>query len=376
MSSFYALVGSWHFRPSPRGYSVFQYNPQTAELQLVQRAFDEISVGAQVLNEQNSIAYVCDERGSRRGEVGGGGYVLAIHIDPATGKLTLINEKPSLSPEPSYVLLDKSCRYVVVVHHCDGGCATKIQQDETGAYYSSVQFDDAAVVLFPLNSDGSLGDPCDVSVVPGGPSQQAKLHCIVADPSGELFLICDKGMDKVYAFTIDRQAGKLVRLASTDVPQGYSPRYGAFHPTLPVFYFNNEKTSMVCAMHYDVKTGALHPLAQASLQAEHQKSMRVEASDLAVHSQGKCLYVSDRGGNQLAVFALSETGALSLVQNIGCGGENPRGICLSPDGRFLLVANSDTDNVLAFAIQADGSLQGPVAGVHTACPANIRILTV
>lgn len=379
MPTYYALIGSWHFRPSPRGYAVFRYEPGDASLELVERGFEDVSAGAQALDEEKAIAYVCDERGSRRNELGGGGYVLAIRIDTKTGKMSLINEKPSLSPEPSYICLDKSGRYALVVHHCDGGYVTHIRKED-GKYRSGVRFDDAAVVLFPLLKDGSLGDPCDVAVLHGdrvpGDHSQAKLHAIVADPAGELFLVCDKGMDKIYSFGLDREKGKLVYLGEHRSKDGYRPRYGAFHPTLPVFYYDNEKAPVVCAVGYEAASGNLTDLAEEGIQTEANRGKPSEASDIAVHPSGRWLYVSDRGSQMIAMLALDEKGIPSLRQNVGCEGENPRGICLSPDGRFLLSANSDTNNISVFSVGEDGLLTLVRSDVFSPCPANIKIMRV
>lgn len=346
----------------------------------VERCFEDLSSGAQALDEEKCIAYVCDERGNRRGEIGGGGYVLAIQIDSKTGKMEIINERESLSTEPAYICLDKSKRYVLVVHHCDRGYATKITKDADGRYTSTVQFDDAAVVLFPVMEDGSLGDACDVMIMKGdgvpGEHPQAKLHSIVADPSGELFVVCDKGMDKLHSIGLDRENGKLLYKSQLDSKVGYHPRYGAFHPFLPVFYYNNEKQPMLCTTRYDVASGQLTPLAEEHVLTEPNRGKPSEASDIVAHPNGKWLYVSDRGSNCIAAYMLDEKGIPCLVQNISCAGENPRGMCLSPDARFLLVANSDTDNVGAFSFQEDGCLKLEHSDISTPCPANIKILTV
>lgn len=381
MPTHYALVGSWHYRPSPRGYAVFRYRAEDAGLTLVERGFEEASVGAQTLDCENRIAYLCDERGNRRGEIGGGGYVLAVRVEPETGKLCLINEQASLSTEPASICLDATGKYALVVHHCDTGYATGITRSADGRYASGARFDDAAVVLLPLREGGGLGEACDVHILRGegvpGIHAQSRLHSIVPDPTGELFLVCDKGMDRICAFGLDRKAGKLVYKGEHPVKDGYRPRYGAFHPVLPVYYHNNEQAAVLCAYRYEAATGRLKRLAEAPLLCmQKDGGVQAEAADIIMHSSGRWLYVSDRAANVIAAFALDEAGVPTLCQNIHCGGENPRGLCLSPDARFLLAANSDTDNIAIFSVGEDGMLNLVRADIHTPCPANIRIMTV
>jgi len=70
-----------------------------------------------------------------------------------------------------------------------------------------------------------------------------------------------------------------------------------------------------------------------------------------VHPNGRFLYGSVRGLNNIVVFAIDEaTGKLTLVEHVPSGGQKPRGFGLDPAGRFLLSANQDTNNVVVFRI--------------------------
>ena len=73
----------------------------------------------------------------------------------------------------------------------------------------------------------------------------ARHHSVVADPTGELLVVCDKGLGGVSRLPYRSRERKLVRLQDTGVEKGLVPRYGAFHPSLPIFYANYEKTTVV-----------------------------------------------------------------------------------------------------------------------------------
>jgi len=376
----YALVGNFGFAPGPKGMSVYAYDPATADMELVQETFDDVNVGHQSVDPERNVVYIINEVPSQRGRTGGGGYLMAVKIDPETGTLSLINERPSLSHEPCYTCLDKTGHYIIVAHHADFGFVTKIIKDDE-LYSTRTYFDDTGLVLFAINDDGSLGGVCDVVLTPAddasGVHTWSRHHSILADPSGELFIACDKGTEHFYSFRLDREYGRLIRLQETAVEPGLVPRYGVFHPTLPIFYANFEKKTLIRAYRYDVATGRLALETSAPLVLDEtnlQGLPLVEPADIAMHPNCRHMYASIRGADIIAVLDIDEAGGLTLKQNISCGGTNPRGIVLSPDARFLLSANMNSANVTSFAIGEDGALSSTGKFVKARSPGNIKII--
>jgi 6-phosphogluconolactonase len=378
----FALVGNFGFSPGPKGLSVYRYDPATANMELIESAFEDVNVGHQSIDAERNIAYITNECPSHRGQTGGGGYLMAVKIDPESGKLRLINEKETLSAEPCYTCLEKTKRYILVSHHADFGFVTKIVKSEKG--YSSVTvFDDTALVLFRINADGSLGEVCDLSLTPGeGPSglhTTSRHHSVIADPSGELFVVCDKGLDKIHTYRLDRENGKLVQLLDTSVETGLVPRYGVFHPTLPIFYTNYEKKTVIHAYRYDVASGKLERTGSAALMPDEKAAEgpgKVESADILMLPSGKQLYASIRGANTIAMLDIDEAGAISLRESIDCGGVNPRGLAISPEARFLFAANMDSGNIAAFSIGADGALHATGTVARASCPGTMKIVAI
>jgi len=81
------------------------------------------------------------------------------------------------------------------------------------------------------------------------------------------------------------------------------------------------------------------------------------------------VYASNRGHDSLVIYAADqETGKLSLVGHESTQGIGPRDFTIDPSGALLLVANQDTDTVVAFWIEPDSGLltaTGHVAHVPT-----------
>ncbi len=70
-------------------------------------------------------------------------------------------------------------------------------------------------------------------------------------------------------------------------------------------------------------------------------------SEIQVDPGGRFLYVSNRGHDSLAVFAIDQVkGTLTPVERIPTTGKVPRYFTFDPTGRFVLVANQESNNVL------------------------------
>lgn len=378
----FCLVGNFGFNAKPKGLSVFRYEPDTAHLTPIATVFDEVNVGHITLDAERRLIYITDEISSRRGQVGGGGYVLSLRIDPESGALNLLNEKPTLCAKPCYTWLDKTRRYLLVSHHADSSFVTKVIKGAAG-FSSAPAFDDAALTLFRLHAGGSLAEISDLALMPGGGAAGAHpishLHSVTADPSGELFIVLDKGLDAIHTFHLDREHGSLVKLQATPVEHGMAPRYAVFHPQLPIFYANFEGRAVIQAYHYDAPTGRLDLLSSAPLlggPSTPDPTVKIQASDIVLHPNGRQVYVSIRGLNLIAVLDIDNAGAISFRDNIACGGLNPRGLHISPDGRFLLCANVESGNLATFKIETDGRLLMVNTDTRARCPGVVKIITV
>jgi 6-phosphogluconolactonase (cycloisomerase 2 family) len=378
----YALVGSWNFSPRDLGLSVYRYNTEKAQLDYMGTYFTEVCVGQQFIDNERCIVYITNECDSLPGKIGGGGSVLAVGIDRESGKLSLLNRRESLAVKPSYIWIDRTKRYALVSHHGGRGHVTKILRKPGRGLVSETLFDDAALVLFRLEEDGSLGEPRDALITPGKspvpPYAISHQHSVAGDPSGSIFIVCDKGTDEIYSIRIDYKAEKLVLLDTAVSAKGNAPRYSVFHPGLPVFYSNNETNPVLSAYRYDRDTGILTALGDLSLNSggkQTEAGKPVMASDIVMKNDGKFIYVSLRESETIAVVALDETGKMELRQTINCEGKNPRGLALSPDERYLFALNVDSDNISAFAVAGEGTLSFTGETTKALCPGTMKFVT-
>jgi 6-phosphogluconolactonase len=78
-----------------------------------------------------------------------------------------------------------------------------------------------------------------------------------------------------------------------------------------------------------------------------------EVAEIVVDAKGKSLYVSNRGDDSVAVFAINANdGTLSFVERVPSGGKVPRNIALDPTGRWLLAANQESNNIQLFRVDS------------------------
>lgn len=394
----WAMTGGRDSSPAPAmGFGIYEYDIETGMISHIKDVFQDIAVGFTYIDKRRNVLYCTNEIAKLPGYAeGGGGRVFAFALDTVTGDMTQISCKPSFAPLPCGCCVDSNSEFLLVTNHSGGSAVTKAVKDIDGKYHISLEYDDASVVMYPINENGSLDDPCDIYKLEGLPSQgRPHPHSVSAAPDGSCYIVCDKGVDRIWTFKIDRTEKKLV-LCGTE---GYrtapksSPRYGCFHPEKPYFFANNESVPYVCSYKYN-EYGALTEICSASIvpdgydidnpppELSHPKH-RPEQSDIRLHPNGKYLYDIVRGLDLLVVFEVNgDTGELVRKQIVEIKpGEipqlamhGPRGMAISPDGKFLLLASGGTNELITWKIGDDGLLTRVNVQQVSEKPANVAFL--
>lgn len=244
---------------------------------------------------------------------------------------------PSHGALPCYLALDASECWLAVANYGSGDLA-----------------------LLPLDPESGLpGDPASAHRNKGhGPHPDRQegphAHCAVFSPDGAWLYQTDLGTDEILAFPFDPAHGLTGKPRSAYVaPPGSGPRHLVFHPHCPRAYLVSELASTLTV--FETPDGTLAPRAILSTLPSDFRGESL-GGHLGLNARGDRLYVSNRGHDSIAVFALDPSGQPSLVGHTPAGGASPRFFLLRESEARLIVANEEGNNVTIFAVGGEGTL--------------------
>jgi 6-phosphogluconolactonase len=272
------------------------------------------------------------------------GGVTGYRIDSTNGKLTTINQEPSVGAGPCHLNVDAAGKNVLVANY-GGGSVTVLPLEADGRLKSSSCF---------VQHKGSSANPQRQE----GPHA----HGIYLDSANQFAYVPDLGLDKVLIYKFDGTQGKLEanEPSAGALAPGSGPRHLALHPSGKFAYVINEILCTVTAFSRDPKQGSLSEIETVSSLPLGQKVRPgYSTAELFAHPNGRFLYGSNRGHDSIVVFAIdAHNGKLSLVQHASTQGKIPRGFGIDPSGQWLVAGNQDSDTVVVFEIdKGSGSLR-------------------
>ena len=177
-------------------------------------------------------------------------------------------------------------------------------------------------------------------------------HYFDETPGGHL-VSCDLGQDRVDFYGFDGQ--KLTHLASYQNEDGFGRNHLAISPAGKYFYVAGELSSQVNVVKFDEENWMFRSLATYSTIPESWDQHNGAAA-IRLSSDGKFLYVSNRGHDSIAVFAVLPDQALKLVQRVSTFGEFPRDFNWDAEEKYVVAANQNSNNATLYQRQSDGTL--------------------
>ncbi|MEM8946525.1 MAG: lactonase family protein [Planctomycetota bacterium] len=211
-----------------------------------------------------------------------------------------------------------------------------------------------STTLLPLDGDGKLGPLSSLIQHQGASVNQQRqraphAHGVAIDHDGNFACVADLGTDEVIVYRIVGGSG-LARVSAWDAKPGAGPRHLTFHPHGRWLYSINELDSTLTVLSFDRQTGTLTELQTIdTLPADFQSPNTT--AEVVVHPSGRYVYISNRGHDSTAAFAIDgETGRLRLIEIEPTQGGHPRFIGIDPSGKFLIAANRDANNLVSFGI--------------------------
>ncbi|MEU0334376.1 lactonase family protein [Streptomyces sp. NPDC006193] len=327
-------------------------------------------------------------------EGGGAGIALASY-DPESGRITGAGTLTGV-PDPSYLAVHPDGRTLYAVDERQDGGVTAVRLRDrrvlgtrstggagpchlsvhpTGRWLLSANYGSGSVAVHPIHGSGALGERTGLvthsSPEPGPGQQGPHAHQVVTSPDGGHVLAVDLGTDTVYTYRLDRVRGTLHQVAQAHTRPGAGPRHLAFHPGGRYAYLANEVDDTVAVCAYDPRSGRL---SVGEPQPTGAGGGTNYPAQILVTANGRYAFLANRGHNSLARYAVEDDGArLRLLGTVPVGGDFPRHIAFSPDGRLLFAANQRSGTVTVFHVDA-GSGELRPAGEPFASPVAVCAL--
>ena len=230
----------------------------------------------------------------------------------------------------------------------EGKAPCHIAEDRTGRWIVTSTYVGGTARLFRRTPAGLL-EATDLFVAPRDlvPGKVPHLHSARFAPDNRTVAVADLGLDRVWLFTLDAAAGKLL-----PHPQGYvamaagaGPRHTEWSADGRFLYVINELDYTVSVVAHDAAADRF-TVAQTLSTLPADYDGKNSCADVHLHPNGRFLYGSNRGHNSIAIFSVdAKTGRLAAAGHHPTGGDFPRNFAIAPGGKTMYVANQNTDNV-------------------------------
>jgi 6-phosphogluconolactonase len=303
-------------------------------------------------------------------------------FDPATGKLTN-STTTTVSGNPSFLAVDPARRHLYALDESTNGLVrafdvdgrtgalaargiavssggngpAHLSVDPLGKWVLVANYGDGKVTVLPIESDGSLGPYTDNRMA------GMNAHEMLADESDTHVFVPCLGSDYIAQYLFDATQGRLTANAPATAmsPSAMAgPRHLALTPGFA--YVIEETDSKITAYTRDAQGKLLFLQSQSTLAAGTTGTNT--AAEIAVH--GRFLYGSNRGDDSIVQFSLGADGHMTFVGVTKTLGKTPRHFSVDPSGRWLLVANQDSNEVRVFSLD-------PTTGVPTATTIQVTV---
>lgn len=319
----------WAFVTADQRVSTWSLDPATGNLTLAAETVIGADVGPLAVHPQNHALYV-GVTGAQRAD--------AYAIDPVTAELTPLGQV-DLGLDPVYLSVDR-----------------------TGRHLFTATFGGDEIAVFPIGADGSLGMPETERV--GTPEEP---HSIIVDAGNQWVLVPHRTPDVITQWVFDASTGTLAPngVPQATAPDGAGPRHIVLHPDGGYAYVSDEFTDSVSTYGFDEGTGQLALLGTVTTLPDDFPGDDNTCADVHITPDGRFLYVSNRGHDSLAMYAIDQASGLPVAMGQAPTEPRPREFEVDPRGRYVYAAGQDSGRVASYAIdQASGVLTpGPVYDV-------------
>jgi 6-phosphogluconolactonase len=244
-------------------------------------------------------------------------------------------------------------------------------------YLVSQGSDPGTISAYAVNLTNGLIRSSNGALSPSGKeaSTGTQPSALLFDPTKSFAYVANTGSDDVSTITVNKD-GSLTAQPTTPITSGVAatrPVAIAMDPGAHFLFVANEGIFLndpaqnipgSISVFSIGSSGALTAVAGSPFVIQETSPPLVttpnqpQPESIAVSNQGNFVYVADRNNGTVVGYSFDSTsGVLSPVPGQAfVAGSSPNVVFSPPAGNFLYVANSGSNDIFAFSINADGSL--------------------
>jgi 6-phosphogluconolactonase len=234
-----------------------------------------------------------------------------------------------------------------------GDNAAFVRTDLSGRWLISASYTGGKVVVHRVEN-GKIQSPAVQTL------ETAKTaHCVGIDPENRWVFVPHVSLNAILQFHQDLATGKLVEAGKAEAGADMAgPRHLTFHPTQPWAYTSDEVKNTITAYRYDPSKGLQAVQNLTTLPSDFKD--KNTTAEVKVHPSGKFVWVSNRGHDSLAGFAIdAKTGNLTPLGQTRTE-QTPRSFEIDPDGRHLFSAGEGSGKLAVYQVETDSGKLTPI----------------
>ncbi len=262
-----------------------------------------------------------------------------------------------------------------------GTSPISVTVNPAGTFVYVANADSRNISAYALNGDGSL-TPIDAdSVMPGVQNFPAGTSpisvTVTVTPSGTFVYVANGGSNDISAYALNGD-GSLTPIdadAATpgiqNFPAGTAPWSVTVNPAGTFIYVANKNSHNISAYALN-GDGSLTPIdADAGTPGTQNFAAGSNPESVTVTPSGTYVYVANSSSNDVSAYTINANGSLTPIdadaatpgiQNFAAG-TFPRSVTVTPSGTFVYVANGGSNDISAYALNAASGMLTPIDAI-------------
>jgi 6-phosphogluconolactonase len=217
-----------------------------------------------------------------------------------------------------------------------------------------------SVYAYDIANDGDVGDLLDDASNGAGPQEA------YVSPLDNFLVVPYTDSDELAVYVIEEDGDLVLADSATDLDADTGPRHVAIHPDGDWLYSVNETEGSISYFAFDDADGTIVHDETVAIPPPASYTGDLESAAIQIDPNGSFLYVASRLDGSIdgsiAIFSITQSGGNAgrltalATPTVTARGELTRDIALSSDGDVLVAANTGSDNIAIFNVNAQGSL--------------------